>query len=230
MVLNPPEHNSLRTVPPDAEEPKELANALEGAELYGALGLEESAVRQIPDASLLGQAWLSGEWRGWQVNFTVLDFGSREGGLSLKVARKHPTSTVVSVALAADTDEACAQRQNETDMQLWLAGELGATNNFVCQPPSSTTPAMLLWWLYRQPIFFDYVVVSAQAMETLLEDLLPHELEAVMARTMQMGRTVVVETPDTSAARKYLKHWGTPPPPPPLNRREMLTSVRLLRR
>ena len=65
------------------------------------------------------------------MNFTVLDFGSREGGLSLKVARKHPTSTVVSVALAADTDEACAQRQNETDMQLWLAGELGATNNFV---------------------------------------------------------------------------------------------------
>ena len=164
------------------------------------------------------------------MNFTVLDFGSREGGLSLKVARKHPTSTVVSVALAADTDEACAQRQNETDMQLWLAGELGATNNFVCQPPSSTTPAMLLWWLYRQPIFFDYVVVSAQAMETLLEDLLPHELEAVMARTMQMGRTVVVETPDTSAARKYLKHWGTPPPPPPSKRREMLTSVRLLRR
>ena len=54
MVLNPPEHNSLRTVPPDAEQPKELANALEGAELYGALGLEESAVRQIPD-SLLGQ-------------------------------------------------------------------------------------------------------------------------------------------------------------------------------
>ena len=54
MVLNPPEHNSLRTVPPDAEEPKELANALEGAELYGALGLEESAVCKSL-TSLLGQ-------------------------------------------------------------------------------------------------------------------------------------------------------------------------------
>ena len=184
-VLNPPEHNALRTVPPDAEEPKELANGMLSAGLYDALKLD-------PD----------------EANFTVLDFGSRDGGASLKVARKHPTSTVVSVALSGETDEAVEYRKNETDFQLWVGGEVGATNNLVCQPPTSTTPAMLLWWLYRQPVFFDYALISAHAMEILLEDLLPHELEAVMARAIQLARVVVVEEPDTSSARKYLKHWG----------------------
>ena len=145
-VLNPPEHNALRTVPPDAEEPKELANGLPSAGLYDALELEADAA-----------------------NFTVLDFGSRDGGMSVKVARKHPTSTVVSVALSGDTEEEGEYRKNQTDFQLWVAGEVGATNNLVCQPPRSTTPAMLLWWLYRQPVFFDYAVISAHAMEILLE-------------------------------------------------------------
>lgn len=145
-VLNPPEHNALRTVPPDSEEPKDVANGLPSTGLYDALELEADSA-----------------------NFTVLDFGSRDGGMALKVARKFPTATVVSVALSGDTEEEAEYRKNQTDFQLWLAGELGATNNFVCQPPPSTTPAMLLWWLYRQPVFFDYAVLSAHAMEALLE-------------------------------------------------------------
>ena len=145
-VLNPPEHNALRTVPPDSEEPKDVANGLPSTGLYDALELADDAA-----------------------NFTVLDFGSRDGGMGIKVARKHPTATVVSVALCGDTEDEAENRKNQTDFQLWLTGELGATNNFVCQPPPSTTPAMLLWWLYRQPVFFDYAVLSAHAMEILLE-------------------------------------------------------------
>jgi hypothetical protein len=42
----------------------------------------------------------------------------------------------------------------------------------------------------------------------LPQDLLPHELEAVMARAIQLARVVVVEEPDTGSARKYLRRWG----------------------
>ncbi len=157
-VLNPPEHNALRTVPPDSEEAKDVANGLPSTALYDVLELEADSA-----------------------NFTVLDFGSRDGGMGLKVARKHPTATVVSVALSGDTEEEREYRKNQTDFQLWLASEIGATNNFVCQPPSSTTPAMLLWWLYRQPVFFDYVVLSAHAMEILLEVRPPGSRPSMLA-------------------------------------------------
>ena len=185
-VLSPPVHNKLRTVPPDTDSAKQEANAMDSAKLYEAIELGSEAA-----------------------NFTVLDLGSREGGLSLKVARKHESSTVISVALARNEEEQKIRR-NQTSAQLWLGGELGtSSNNFICTPPISASPAMLVWWLHRQPVLFDYLVIRAHALEILAEDLLPHELEAVMARALQLAKVVVIEEPDTSSTRKYMAHWGT---------------------
>ena len=100
----------------------------------------------------------------------------------MKVARKHPTSAVVSIALCGDEKDAEELRTNQTHNQTVLAADLGADNNLICVPPTDNSPEMLLWWLYRQPVLFDYVFISGQAVEMLLENLLPHELEAVMAR------------------------------------------------
>ena len=183
-VLSPPDHNKLRTVSPNEDSPQDAANALASAPMYETLQLEAEAA-----------------------NFTVLDFGSCDGGFSLKVARKHPTSTVVSVALARN-DEEHKLRINETKAQMWLGNELGTTNNLVCQPPIGTSPSMLLWWLHRQPVLFDYVFISGQASDMLIAELLPHELEAVISRAMQLAKVIVVQTPGTSAVTKYMKHWG----------------------
>ena len=37
--------------------------------------------------------------------------------------------------------------------------------------------------------------LSLQAVEMLLQNLLPHELEAVMARTIKLAKVVLVESP-----------------------------------
>eukprot|EP01052_Picozoa_sp_SAG31_P046769 SAG31_NODE_9077_length_1339_cov_1.216129_1_plen_100_part_10 len=100
-----------------------MANALDSADLYQQLDLPSGAE-----------------------NFTFLDFGSRDGGLSLKIARKHPTAVVVSIALAGDGKDAQELRTNQTENQTQLAADLGANNNLVCVPPVDNSPEMLLWW------------------------------------------------------------------------------------
>jgi hypothetical protein len=183
-ILEPPEHNKLRTVTPDTPKPRLTADALESAALYEALDLHDDAQ-----------------------NFTVLDFGSTDGGLSLRTARKHPSCTVVAVALARSEEEHGSSRVNHTRRHLELASELGASNSLLCQPPVATTAPMLLWWLYRQPVLFDYVVISAQALQIMIEELLPHELEQLMGRAMQLAKVLIVQPPTDATSVRYLQHW-----------------------
>ena len=87
-----------------------------------------------------------------------------------------PRIPVLIVCYLAQEEEAA--RRNATLNHTRLRAEVGATNELLCAPPVGVSPAMVLWWLYRQPVMFNYVVLTKHVMAMLIDELLPHELEA----------------------------------------------------